>query len=114
MSAPSVNQMRFLSSSAFEKADQLMFAASCSAADAMNMRSARPFALDQRLYQRQPGHIIVDASVPRPLGGSSRIIWSDGGELRPLAERCDYPAADAACGTKVLTLPPAFSIASMA
>src|ERR1017187_1142080 len=34
-SAPRVNQMRFLSSSALEKADQLMLAASCSAADAI-------------------------------------------------------------------------------
>jgi hypothetical protein len=33
--APSVNQMRFLSSSALAKADQLILAASCSAADAM-------------------------------------------------------------------------------
>src|ERR1700722_436852 len=33
--APSVNQMRFLSSSALPKADQLMLAASCSAADAI-------------------------------------------------------------------------------
>ncbi len=33
--APRVNQMRFLSSSALAKADQLILAASCSAADAM-------------------------------------------------------------------------------
>src|SRR5664280_1126163 len=35
ISAPRVNQMRFLSSSALEKADQLILAASCSAADAI-------------------------------------------------------------------------------
>src|SRR5580704_16534142 len=34
-SAPSVNQMRFLSSSALENEFQLMLAASCSAADAI-------------------------------------------------------------------------------
>jgi len=41
-SAPSVNQMRFLSSSALEKADQLILAASCSAADAIALSRRRP------------------------------------------------------------------------
>src|ERR1700723_756123 len=46
--APSVNQMRFLSSSALPKADQLMLAASCSAADAI--RSA-PSGAARRVQQ---------------------------------------------------------------
>src|SRR5271165_4274419 len=41
-SAPNVNQMRFLSSSALAKADQLILAASCSAADAMVLSERRP------------------------------------------------------------------------
>src|SRR5271166_4687478 len=40
--APSVNQIRFLSSSALAKADQLILAASCSAADAMVLSERRP------------------------------------------------------------------------
>jgi hypothetical protein len=46
-----------LSSSAFEKADQLMFAASCSAADAIDMRSAHSCALDQRFCERPSADI---------------------------------------------------------
>ena len=46
ISAPSVNQMRFFNSSALAKAEKLMFAASCSAADAMEtLRMARGRAL---------------------------------------------------------------------
>src|SRR5580658_5048086 len=68
--APSVNQMRFLSSSALAKADQLMLAASCSAADAIG-DSLRGGASGPAPYLQ---HALPPADAD--VGGSAPSIWS--------------------------------------
>src|SRR5579871_2452246 len=69
--APRVNQMRFLSSSALAKADQLILAASCSAADAMadSLRTAPARApWFTTCHSRRPG----PAWTGRPLAYGRR------------------------------------------
>ena len=68
-SAPSVNQMRFLSSSALEKADQLILAASCSAADAID---CAPIGASRWKRGRSANARSADA------------LRSRGGETRPI------------------------------
>src|SRR5690349_15709910 len=95
-SAPSVNQMRFLSSVAFDRTPRLRLAASCSAADAM----------------RVPPH-----------GNGAPVAWDAAPQT--LLNCCPHrsgargshgqaqPSASAA-GAVVVTVPPAASTAAMA
>src|SRR5689334_10093426 len=62
-SAPSVNQIRFLSSSALAKAPQLTLAASCSAADAMQC-SVR--ALKIGTCSHRKSRVTLSDHVPKP------------------------------------------------
>src|SRR5882757_1604094 len=63
--------MRFLSSSALAKADQLILAASCSAADAM--ADLLRAALQER---RAPSYIVSLPPAEADFGGNGPSIWS--------------------------------------
>ena len=63
-SAPRVNQMRFLSSSALAKADQLILAASCSAADAIALSKRRPRKSAECETNDVPAALIGAAGTP--------------------------------------------------
>ncbi len=67
-SAPSVNQIRFLSSSALAKADQLILAASCSAADAMVCSERRSIKASANVMNAVPTAVAA-AQDRRASGG---------------------------------------------
>src|SRR6202011_5931149 len=120
-SAPSVNQMRFFSSSALASAEKLRLAANCSAAETMVTGSRlrlpprygrirpSPFQ-ERRRFARLSGH-------PRPLRylrwmPGTRAGWRVG----PSPADNSYAAFSppSALGARTLTLPPAFSTAATA
>src|SRR5579863_932464 len=107
--APSVNQMRFLSSSALAKADQLILAASCSAADAM-ADSLRGAPQGRRLileYISPASRRPALAQGPLPYGSLRR-------QTPPRRIAAPHEAEGGASWRNVLRLPPAFSIAAAA
>ena len=117
-SAPRVNQMRFLSSSALEKADQLMLAASCSAADAIvhalrQYRGAGHAPLERPAWLRSAAAGYRRNSNGGLCGAPFKSYGPAATKRHPFGRpfvRRRRPAS--ACS--VLTLPPAFSTASTA
>src|SRR3984957_2020844 len=105
--APSVNQMRFLSSSALAKADQLILAASCSAADAM-ADLLRAALQDKRLILNR-----VASASQGQLWRNAPSIWSPRGPM-PTSRIGAQEAGGASSLRSVFRLPPAFSIAAAA
>ena len=117
-SAPRVNQMRFLSSSALEKADQLMLAASCSAADAIvyalrQYRGAGHAPLERPAWLRSAATGYRRNSNDGPSGAPRKSYGPSAAKRHPLRAALRQPAATASA-LSVLTLPPAFSTAATA
>ena len=117
-SAPRVNQMRFWSSSALEKADQLMLAASCSAADAI-VHALRQFRGADHAPLERPARLRSAAAGYRRVsndglcGAPFKSYGPPATKRHPIRAALRQPAATASA-LSVLTLPPAFSTASTA
>src|SRR5271165_2126538 len=99
--------MRFLSSSALAKADQLILAASCSAADAMVLSERRP-SVERSCVQMQRSQPAYRR------GGKAPIIWSASAPTPPRSTGGVQGAAGAGASRRVFRLPPALSIAAAA
>src|SRR5262252_4034408 len=90
-SAPRVNQIRFLSSVAFENAERLMLAASCSAADAMDLFPG-PKRAYSNLLRRDPVAAPYSSSAVLRFGRRLRFSGSAAGSSG-LASRTTLPPA---------------------